>query len=142
MSRENLEIVRAFTEAFNAGDTEALIACCDPNIEFHSTFAAVGGANYHGHDGMRKWHRDIEEAWGEKIRSELETVFDLGEDVLVFTVLHGRGQQSGVEVELPAAMVVRSRDGRLVYFKGYAHREDALRDLRVSADALEPFVRY
>jgi ketosteroid isomerase-like protein len=138
MSQEHVEIVRAFTEAFNAGDIEALIACCDPKIEFHSTFAAIGGATYQGHDGMRKWHRDMEEGWGEEIRSELEALFDLGEDMLVFTVLQGRGRQSGVEVELPAAMIVRSRDGRLVYFKGYGHREDALKDLDVSEDALEP----
>ena len=78
MSQENLEIVRAFTESFNAGDIEGLLACCDPEIEFHSTFAAVGGADYHGHDGMRRWHRDLEEAWGDEIRSELEQLFDLG----------------------------------------------------------------
>jgi len=138
MSQENVEIVRAFTESFNAGDIEGLLACCDPEIEFHSTFAAVGGADYHGHDGMRRWHRDLEEAWGDEIRSELEQLFDLGEAMLVFTTLHGRGEKSGVAVKLPAAMVVRSRDGRLVYFRGYWHREDALRDLRVSEDALEP----
>src|SRR3954453_460399 len=138
MSQENIEIARAFTQAFNRSDMEALIACCDPQVELHSTFAAIGGATYHGHEGMRRWHRDMEEGWGEHIHSELEALFDLGETALVFTVLHGRGAQSGVEVGLPAAMVVRSRAGRLVYFKGYAHREDALRDLNVSEDELEP----
>jgi hypothetical protein len=32
----------------------------------------------------------------------------------------------------------RFRDGLIVYLKGYAHREDALRDLGVSEGALEP----
>jgi ketosteroid isomerase-like protein len=142
MSQENVEVVRAFTDAFNAGDIEGLVACCDPGVEFHSTFAAVGGAIYHGHDGMRRWHRDMKEIWGGEIRSELEAIYDLGENALVFTVLHGRGQQSGVEVGLPAAMVARSRDGRLVYFKGYGHREDALSDMQVSEDALEPIAPW
>jgi ketosteroid isomerase-like protein len=138
MSQQNVDVVHAFTEAFNAGDIEALVACCDPKIELHSTFAAIGGAIYHGHEGMRNWRRDLEEAWGGEIRSALEALFDLGERMLVFTVLYGRGRQSGVEVGLPAAMVVKADRDRLVYFKGYWHREDALRDLGVSEDALEP----
>jgi ketosteroid isomerase-like protein len=137
MSQETVEVARAFTAAFNAGDEEALVACCDPEVVLHSTFAAIGGADYHGHAGLRQWHRDLEQAWGGEIRSELEALFDLGETVLVFSELRGRGQQSGVEVGLPAAMVVSSRDGRVAYFKGYAHREDALADLGVSEDALE-----
>ena len=138
MSQENVQVVRIFTEAFNAGDIDAVIACCDPNVEFHSTFAAVGGGIYRGHDGVRKWWLDLKEIWGEELRSDLETLFDVGESMLVFTVLRGRGQQSGVDVELPAAMVVRFRDGLLVKLKGYSHREDALKDLNVAADALEP----
>jgi ketosteroid isomerase-like protein len=114
MSSKHVEIARAFTDAFNAGDVEALISCCHPSVEFHSTFAAVGGEVYHGHDGMRRWHRDLEETWGDEIRSEPEAFFHLGEHLLVFTVLHGRGSQSGAEVVLPVAAVTRLRDGLLV----------------------------
>jgi hypothetical protein len=39
---------------------------------------------------------------------------------------------------MPAAHVYGWRDGLLVYFKGYAHGEDALRDLGVSENELEP----
>jgi len=44
VSEENVEVARAFTEAFNAGDLDRVISCCAPDIEFHSTFAAVGDA--------------------------------------------------------------------------------------------------
>jgi ketosteroid isomerase-like protein len=138
MSEKSVEMARVFTDAFNARDVEALIACCDPSVEFHSTFAAVGPAVYHGHDELRRWYRDLEDAWGD-IRSELEALFDLGDStVLVFTVLHGRGKQSGAEVMLPVAAVTKLRDGLIVYYKAYIHREDALEDLGVSEDALEP----
>ena len=53
MSQENVELHRRAIQAFNARDIEAFIAYCDPGIEWHSTFAAVGGAIYHGHDGIR-----------------------------------------------------------------------------------------
>jgi hypothetical protein len=63
--------------------------------------------------------------------------FDLGEHTLAFDVLHGRGRHSGAEVALPGAAVTRWRDRQCVYFKAYAHREEALGDLGVSEDALE-----
>ena len=39
---------------------------------------------------------------------------------------------------MPIAAVFRWRDGPLVYFKGYTDRGEALRDLGVSEDELEP----
>jgi hypothetical protein len=36
------------------------------------------------------------------------------------------------------AVAARWRNGLIVHFKVYAHREDALADLGVSEDALEP----
>jgi hypothetical protein len=115
-----------------------LIARCDPDIEFHSAFAAVGGADYDGHEGMRRWHRDVADAWGDEVRVEPETFFDLGDEILAFYVLHGRGRSSGVEVAMPVALVTRWREGLMVYMRGYADRDDALNDLGVSEDALKP----
>ena len=138
MSERNVELHRRVIDAYNARDVEAFIAWCHPEIEIHSAFAAVGGAIYHGHDGMREFFRDFEEVWGDQVHIEPEVYFDLGESTLFFYVLHGRGRRSGAPVEMPAAHVCRWRDGLMVYFKGYAHREDALRDLGVSEDAIEP----
>jgi ketosteroid isomerase-like protein len=138
VSEQNVELHRRTIEMFNARDVEAFIALCEPQIEFHSTFAAVGGGVYNGHDGLRRWFRDFEDVWGDEFRIEAEAYFDLGEQTLTFYVLHGRGKQSGAEVALPTAVVARWRDGLCVYFKAYAHREDALSDLGVSEDALEP----
>ncbi|MDQ6811208.1 MAG: nuclear transport factor 2 family protein [Actinomycetota bacterium] len=138
MSQANVEALRRWIEAFNARDIEAIIAHCDPSIELHSVFAAVGGAVYRGHEGLRSWQRDFEDAWGEEIRVEPEAYFDLRERTLIFYALHGRGKHSGVEVAMPVATVFRWRDGLIDYFKGYAHREDALSDLGVSQDELEP----
>jgi ketosteroid isomerase-like protein len=138
MSRANVERHRRWNEAFNTRDVEGLIALCESQVEFHSTFAAVGGMTiYHGHDGLRRWYRELEDVWGE-VRLEAEAYFDLGEHTLVFYVIHGRGRQSGADVVMPAAAVVRSRDGLFVYIKGYARREDALSDLGVSEGELEP----
>jgi ketosteroid isomerase-like protein len=136
VSQENVELHRRASVAYNTHDLEAFIAYLDPSIEFHSLFADLRGGVYHGHDGG-EYSRDLEDAWGNEIRGEVEAFFDLGEDTLAFYVLHGRGRQSGAEVAMPLAQVIRWRDGLVVYFKVYPHREDALSDLGISEDALE-----
>jgi ketosteroid isomerase-like protein len=136
VSQHNVELQRRLTEAFNARNIETFIALCDPKIELHS-ITTPGGAVYYGHDGVRRLHQDLEDAW-EAIRLEAEAYFDLGEHTVLFGVFHGRGRQSGAEVAMPAAMVTRWRDGSLIYIRGYAQRDDALRDLGVSEDVLEP----
>src|SRR5436853_3634982 len=126
MSQENVELHRRAVEAFNARNIEAFVACCDPSIELHSTVAAVGGGVYKGHDGLRRWHRDLEEAVAE-IGIEVEAYFDLGDHTVAFQVLHGSGRHSMAEVTMPVAAVVGWRDGLLIHFKAYLDREEALR---------------
>jgi ketosteroid isomerase-like protein len=138
VSEQSVAAHRRLVEAYNARDTEKFIALCDPQVEIHSVFATPGGADYNGHDGVRRWLRALDETWGERLRVEPEAFYDVGEDALMFGILHGRGPQSGVDVALPNAQVVRVRDGLIVYVKVYMHREDALSDLGVSEDALEP----
>ena len=138
MSEKNIALLRRWTEAFNAREVDAMLAHCDPSIEMHSVFAAVGGTVYRGHDGLRRWQRDLEGAWGEEIGAEPEAYVELGERTLVFYVMHGRGKHSGVEVRAPVATVFRWRDGLMVYYKGYTHRPDALRDMGVSEGDMRP----
>jgi ketosteroid isomerase-like protein len=138
MSRENVELHRRANDAFNTRDVAAYLAFCDPDIELHSAVTGPGPAVYYRHSGVRRWHRDLTDAFGGDVWLESEAFFDLGEHTVTFHVLHGRGFQSGADVETPAAHVCRWRDGRIVYFKGYVHREDVPRDLGVSEDALKP----
>jgi hypothetical protein len=100
----NVELTRRYIEAFNARDIDAMIAYFDPSIEFRSAFATIGGGVYHGHDGLRSWHRDFQEIWGQEILNEPEAYFDLGQHTLIFSVLHGRGQHSGAEVAMPLTL--------------------------------------
>jgi ketosteroid isomerase-like protein len=138
MSQENVNLWREWLRLFNARDIETLIALCDPDIEFHSVFAAVGGAVYHGHDGLRKWHRDLEEAWGTNISLDVESHFDLGEHTLTFFTYHARGRHSGADVTTPATTFASWRAGLVTYVKVYLDRDGALRDLGVSEHELEP----
>jgi ketosteroid isomerase-like protein len=135
MSDRDIELLRGWIEAFNARDIDALVARCTPDIEFHSAFAAMGGV-YRGRDEMRRWHRDLEDAWGSEIYLEPVAFFDLGELILSHYVYHGRGQQSGADVAMPASSVTKWRDGLMAYVKVYLDPNDALRQLGVSGNEL------
>jgi len=138
MSQENVELARRMAEAFNRQDIEAFINL-DPSIEYHSVMTVPGSAAaYHGHDGVRRYFADFGDAWGDEFRVEPEAFFDLGHETLIFHVLHARGQHSGAEVAMPGAQVCRWCDGLLAYAMLYVHREDALKDLGISEDALKP----
>jgi ketosteroid isomerase-like protein len=137
VSQENVERHRRVIEAYNAQDTEAFIALCDPSVEVHSVFAAVDGGVYRGHAGLRGYFNDVGDAWEGQIRLEPEAYFDLGETTLAIYVLRGHGRQSGLEVTMPFAQVVRWSDGLGTYFKAYADAENAFGDLGISVDALD-----
>ena len=135
MSQENVQIHRRANEAFNTRNVEAFIDYCDPEIELHSAVTVPGGGLYCGHDGIRRWHRDLEDVFGGEIHMVSEVFFDLGDYTITFHVLEGRGQQSGADVATPAAHLCRWRNGLIVYFKGYIHREDVFSDVGIPKDA-------
>ena len=136
MSQENVELHRRLVEAFNARDLVAFLKYCHPSIEFHSTIAAADGVVYLGHDGLRAWHRDLQETWSD-LRAEPEAYFDLGHRTLTFNVWKGRGRHSGATVAMPVAQIARWRDGLIVHFRGYVHREDAMEELGVNEESLQ-----
>jgi ketosteroid isomerase-like protein len=138
VSDQNVDLTRRILGAANTRDIDAAIALCDPQIEYHSAMTTPGGAVYHGHDGVRTYFGDLEDAWGDEFRAEPEAYFDMGEHTLAFYVAHFHGRRSGVEVGGPGAALLRWRDGLCVCMRGYLHREDALRDLGISEDALKP----
>jgi ketosteroid isomerase-like protein len=138
MAEQNVDVLRRAVAAYNARDIDAFIEHFHPGIELHSAFSAVGGADYRGHEGLRQFFQDFEEMWEDDFRVEPEAYFDLGDRVVSSYVVHGRRPSTGVEVELPSALVAGFRDGLIVFLKAYAHREDAFEELGVAQHELEP----
>ena len=127
MSRENVESFKRANDAFNRRDVDALLAEVDPNVEVHPGMAALLGGEatvYHGHEGVRAWLRDNEEAFAE-FSSEY-TIRDLGQRVLATGHLRGRGKHSGAEIESPVGWVVEYKNGRAIHGRAYLTPEEAL----------------
>ena len=126
MSEENVEIARKLSDALNRRDTEAVLPYADPEIELHS--AIIGGAEgntYRGHDGVRQWMAESDAAFAE-LRSDVDELRDLGDDVLTIGRVYARGRESGVEIDSPMAWLTTFRHGKIVLSRGYLDVQQAL----------------
>jgi ketosteroid isomerase-like protein len=119
--------VRASWEAWHRGDTEAVFAFYDPEIEWDMTGAYVPGLGvYHGHDGIREFFREWRAFFAEYY-AEPEQFVSSDDDVMVRVRQGGRGRASTVGVEMPAYwQVYRLRDGRAVRVEIYRDEAEAL----------------
>jgi ketosteroid isomerase-like protein len=122
--------VRAFADAVTAGDVEAAIRVCHPEIEFLSVLA-VSGRRYVGHAGIREYFDDIASAWSEW-RVEVDRIVP-GADgrVAIVMSMHVRGKESGATLAAPTDHVWTLKDGRLFRNQPFREPGAALRELGI-----------
>ncbi len=53
------ELLRAFHDAFNRRDAEAMVALADPGVVAYPAAVSRAGRRYAGHAGLRHWIRDM-----------------------------------------------------------------------------------
>jgi ketosteroid isomerase-like protein len=126
VSQENVEVVRRFAERWERSDWEGMTELADPDVEMHATVGGVEeGRVRHGIDAIRGDYEAADETWDEH-RIETERVIDAGDRVILLHREFMRGKNSGVELELEAAVLMDLRDGRIVRVQGYMDRAAAL----------------
>jgi ketosteroid isomerase-like protein len=116
MSQENVDVVRRMLRAFNDGDTEALVAECDPTVEWEEQPIPGLDRVYRGHNGVRRWAegiRETEEQLG-SLAGRLEGVKETDDTVIASLGFEGEGTSSGVRVQMHVHLVCTFRDGKLM----------------------------
>jgi ketosteroid isomerase-like protein len=128
MSQANVELCREGVEAFNQRDIERLAELTSPEFEFAAYLATlIETTTYRGLDGFRRYFEDADAAW-EEIQVRLSDDFrDLGERIVLFGELQGKGRASGLEVRVPLAWVAEIHDGKLTRLRSYENAADALK---------------
>jgi ketosteroid isomerase-like protein len=128
MSAENIDVVRAATEAMQRGDAEGALAALDPEIEWHATVGGVDeGRVARGHHEVAQGFLDYFEVW-ERIELRAEDFIDVGgEEVVVFFHEVAKGRKSGIVVETDTGTINTVRDGKIVRVRSYMDRDEALR---------------
>lgn len=132
MSQQNVDVVRRQAQAYAAGDWETAISLLDPDVVYDiSRFSTAGGV-FHGLQGVRDGFREWIGSW-EGYRLEVLEVIDADDDQVVVLMREtGRGQGSGVPVEVDNAVVNTVRDGKVVRIDVYPTHAKALEAVGLS----------
>src|SRR5262245_35207828 len=128
MSEENVEVGRRVWEAYARGDTEAIVALCDPEFEFLMTnFAGWPEEEvYRGLDALRRFFEEWLGVW-ETFEAGVDEILDAsGDRVLVMCWQSGRGRESGVPAKMEFAQILSFRKGKIMRADHFTDRNEAL----------------
>src|SRR3954451_23857612 len=128
MSQEDVETFKPAIEAYNRRDIDAFLEGIDPKVELHGALQALLESEatvYWGHEGVRQWVRDIDEAL-EGIRLDLPEIRDLGDRLVAIGRLRPRGTASGAETESPFGCVVDLKNGKATRVLSFLDPKEAL----------------
>jgi len=124
MSQENVELYRRAAQAFNDGDLDAFLAVMHADVEAVPRLAPMEGG-YHGHDGIRRFWRDLHDTLPD-FRTEVVEVRALGDLTLAELRNRGHGGGSDTPVEQRSWHVAEWRDKRIVRWRAYGTEAEAL----------------
>jgi ketosteroid isomerase-like protein len=114
MSQENVELVLRGNAAANGGDYAGWAEVCHPDVEFRDLAHAVDAAQtVKGRDAVLALWSQWRETFDE-FRAEIEEIVDCGAHVICATRWIGRGNASGVAVDVSQVVVYEVRDGKIV----------------------------
>jgi ketosteroid isomerase-like protein len=128
VSQSNVELARSAFRAFEQRDMNAIEELCTPGIEFDWSRRLLDPTMTRGYEGIRQFFEEVDGIFDEIVFDE-EEILDFGDDVLVVSTGRFRGRTSGIDVTSHGAIVWTIRDGKLVRFRFYQTKEDALEDL-------------
>jgi ketosteroid isomerase-like protein len=132
MSRQgSVELAREVLDALGRRDASRLIELADPDVEWHSFFALGERGAYRGHDGTRRYMRDLADAF-EIGRAEVDDAICVGDVAVLVGRIHYRGKGSGVESASPTGWMLRFRDEKLLCFRAFREPEQVLGALGLS----------
>ena len=126
MSQENVEIVKAFTSLFQAGDRDRWRDYFDPDVIWDTSASTMPTAGiYHGHQGVAHFFREWLGSWSE-YRIEPREYIDAGGSVVLVFRQSGIGRDSGVRTEREFFAVYDLSDSKVVRYRQYESRTEAL----------------
>jgi uncharacterized protein len=122
LSEENLAIIRRGYHAFRRGELAALADLLDPEVVWK---AFEDPTPRHGFDGVLESIAGWFEVWDD-FQIEVEELIDGGDNIIAVVKERGRVSGSDREVTERFFQVWTMRSGKVVAFREYKTRHDAL----------------
>jgi ketosteroid isomerase-like protein len=122
-----VEVVRALYELWPEDllSGRELGDVLDPEVEWlPAAQSLLATGSYHGHEGVRRFWKDLLSAWEEYLPAP-EEFLDFGDQVVVIMRIRARSGR-GIEINETWSGLFTLRDERVVRFQGFTDRNGAL----------------
>ena len=127
MSQENVEIVKAAFEAWNAGDMDALRDLCDPHVIVRLFDGSLQLEPNVGRESVMRGFGGMRETWDADGAEPITDFIDAGDRVVARFIWRGTGHGPAFRFEVTAVYTLRKGKFILVeYFRDHADALEAL----------------
>ena len=130
MSQENVEIVRATFEAWNAGDMDAWTNFLAPDVIWRPTEDWPEPGPYAGPEAVMRFIEQLRDTWDAEALEPISDFIHGADRVVVRFVWHGRGR--GPESNIEVTCVYTVRKGKIIAFEFFWDHAEALEAVGLS----------
>lgn len=116
MSEENVEVLRAATQAWNAADMDAFRELHDPDVILRPDKEWPEPGPYMGREAVMRFYERVRETWDADTLEEVGDFPHAADRVVGRWVWHGQGHGPESKMELTAIYTVRNGKVREVEF--------------------------
>ena len=131
MSQQYTENIDRAYKAMSRLDAEAMVALCEPDVEFRSRIADADDVTYRGHDGVREYMANLAEVF-EWVQTEPLEVVEGSDRAVICNRFRARGRHSGAEVEERFFQALRFRDDKVRWWAFYPSKTEALEAVKLA----------
>jgi ketosteroid isomerase-like protein len=130
MSQENVEVVRAAFEAWNAGDMDAFRDLYHPEAVLRMASAWPEPGPYFGRDAVMREYEQLRDTWEGDTAEPIGDFIDVGDRVVVTHIWRGSGRGPEGGIELTTVWTVRQ--GRILVAEYFLNQAEALEAVGLS----------
>jgi ketosteroid isomerase-like protein len=125
VSEENVEVVKAGYDAWNAGDMDRLRDLYDPNVVLHGLPGWPEPGPYAGRGAVIRQYAQLRETWDADVLEPISDFIDVGDRVVVRQIWRGFGRGPDANIEMTAIFTLR--EGRITSAEHFWDHAEALK---------------
>jgi uncharacterized protein len=125
VSQENVEIIKAGIDAWNAGDMRRLRDLYDPNVVLHTVPDWPEPGPHVGREAVMRLFKQVRETWASDAVEPLGEFIEVADHVLVRHTYRGGGR--GPAWNIQQTIIYTLRKGRIILQEYFWDQNEALK---------------